>query len=274
MIHPEALWQLKSGSRRRKLALCFGALERDIAGIAEQGYEYAFSSFSRADYTKKLIRIIIDDPKLPKQAVVELEELLGAEFFDERRACNVARNHLLAIIGSFPSEWDMIIAPHAVQNTRQFYSNVFVYAEDIRSPFNLGSIFRTAEAFGAEKLILSPNCPDPNHPRCKRSAMGCVDYVPWERIDIEDFLKRNPSIPLFVLETGAISIYDFKFPQKGIVAIGSEELGISPRLLQLAGKHAQVSIPMKGIKASINVGVALGVLMNEWTRAFLFDTHC
>lgn len=265
MIPPGKLNQLSGGQRRRKLALCFGALERDIAGIAEKGCEYNFSSLSRQDYTKKLVQIVLEDPLLPSDAKTEIQQLLSQEPFDERRICNCTRNHLLAIIGTFPAEWDLVIAPHAnleqgLVQERSFYPGVYVYAEDIRSPFNLGSIFRTAEAIGAEKVFISPFCTDPNHPRAIRSGMGCIETIPWQRCSLDEL----PSdVPIFALETGGTPIGDFLFPQKGIVIIGSEELGISPQALQKA-TYGRVTIPMKGMKSSLNVGVAFGILMQEW----------
>ena len=167
----------------------------------------------------------------------------------------------LTLIGTFPAEWDLIIAPHPVSNEkRRFYSGIQIYAEDIRSPFNLGSIFRTAEAFGAEKLFLSPCCCPPEHPRAQRSAMGCIDMLPWERVTLSEL----PSdVPVFVLETGGTPIGDFVFPSRGIVIIGSEELGVSPEALQRAS-YGCVSIPMTGLKCSLNVGVAFGILMQSW----------
>ena len=164
MIEPNKLWQLDGGQRRRKLALTFGALERDIAGIAEKGHEYSFPSMKREEYTKKVVQVLLKDPALPEQDKNQLETLLAQKPFDELRACNLGRNALLKILGTFPAEWDLIIAPHQVSENakngivkeRSFYPGLYVYAEDIRSPFNLGSIFRTAEAFGAEKVFLSP----------------------------------------------------------------------------------------------------------------------
>ena len=276
MIEPEKLWQLNGGQRRRKLALTFGALERDIAGIAEPGHEYAFKNMPRSEYTKKLVELVLKDPELPQEAAEELKTLLSAPVFDERRACNCARNHLLAIIGTFPAEWDLVIAPyeHKQNNTesgsidkRDFFPGLYVYAEDIRSPFNLGSIFRTAEAFGAEKLYLSPFCTAPEHPRAVRSAMGCDKLLPWERKPLEQIIEELPDgMPVFALETGGTDISQFKFPEKGLVIIGSEELGISPDALSKAA-YGCVTIPMKGMKASLNVGVAFGILMQCWTSA-------
>lgn len=265
MIPPDKLNQLTKGHRRRKLALCFGSLERDIAGIAEKGNEYSFNSMTRQEYTKQLVEIVLEDPQLPENAKNEIKDLLSQEPFDERRICNVTRNHLLAIIGTFPAEWDLVIAPHKTTTEgtvekREFFPGLCVYAEDIRSPFNLGSIFRTAEAMGAEKVYISPFCTDPNHPRAIRSGMGCIETIPWERCSLEDLPN---DLPIFALETGGTPLEEFEFPKKGIVIIGSEELGISPQALQKAS-YGRVTIPMKGIKSSLNVGVAFGILMQSW----------
>lgn len=269
MIEPSKLFQLSGGQKRRKLALTFGALERDIAGIPEKGMEYSFKQMSRAEYTKTITKILLQDPKLPMGAAEEINQLLNAEPFDELRLCNCARNHLLAIIGTFPAEWDLVIAPHAnpydengVIKEREFFSGMCVYAEDIRSPFNIGSIFRTAEGMGAEKVIISPFCVDPNQSRAIRSGMGCIETMGWEQIPVEEL---PDDIPIFALETGGTDIEEFVFPEKGICIIGSEELGVSPQALSKA-TYGRVSIPMKGLKASLNVGVAFGILMQKWVE--------
>lgn len=270
MIDPNKLFQLSGGQKRRKLALTFGALERDIAGIPEKGMEYNFSSMSRTEYTKKLAEILLEDPKLPENEAEELKKLIFENPFDERKVCNFARNSLLKIIGTFPAEWDLIIAPHAnpydengVVRKRSFFPGVCVYAEDIRSPFNIGSIFRTAEGMGAEKVYISPNCVDPAQPRAVRSGMGCVETMGYERKSLQEL---PDDIPIFALETGGTSIEKFNFPKQGICIIGSEELGVSPQALKRA-TYGTVTIPMIGLKASLNVGVAFGILMQKWCES-------
>jgi TrmH family RNA methyltransferase len=136
------------------------------------------------------------------------------------------------------------------------------YAEDIRSPFNLGSIFRTAEAFGAEKIFLSPFCCPCEHPRAARSAMGCVDALPHERIPLEAIPR---DMPVFVLETGGTPLDKFIFPRRGVLIVGSEELGASPQALRAANAGC-VSIPLTGLKASLNAGVAFGIALNAWVN--------
>ncbi len=268
MIEPGKLFQLEGGQKRRKLALTYGALERDIKGIAEKGTEYSFKELPRSEYIKKITEILLKDPKLSPEASDELKKLLSAEPFDELRLCNIARNHLLEIIGTFPAEWDLVIAPHKLVNEdgtvneRSFYKGMCVYAEDIRSPFNIGSIFRTAEGLGAEKVYISPFCVDPEQPRAIRSGMGCIETMGYERLSLDDLPK---DIPVFALETGGTDINDFVFPKEGICIIGSEELGVSPEGLKRA-TYGTVSIPMKGLKASLNVGVAFGILMQKWVE--------
>lgn len=269
MIEPGKLFQLAGGQKRRKLALTFGALERDILGIAEKGTEYSFPNIPRVEYIKEITKILLKDPKITAEAAAELNEMLKADPIDELRLCNCARNHLLAIIGTFPAEWDLVIAPHpALKNEdgtvkeRDFYPGIAVYAEDIRSPFNIGSIFRTAEAMGAQKVYISPCCVDPEQPRAVRSGMGCIKTMGYERCSLD---QLPSDIPVFALETGGTDINDFDFPEKGICIIGSEELGVSPEALKRA-TYGRVTIPMKGLKASLNVGVAFGILMQKWVE--------
>ncbi len=267
MISPDKLFQLSAGQKRRKLALTFGELERDISGIAEKGMEYNFTSMTRQEYTKAVVKILLEDPKLPQETADQLKNLLTAEPFVEYRICNLARNALLNIIGTFPAEWDLIIAPHKQEKIsveeRNFFKDVCVYAEDIRSPFNLGSIFRTAEGLGCDKVFISPQCVDPSQPKAIRSGMGCIETIGYTRCSL-DQLPQN--LPVFVLETGGTPIQDFKFPEKGIVIIGSEELGVSPEALKRA-TYGTVTIPMTGLKASLNVGVAFGILMQAWVQS-------
>lgn len=270
MIEPGKLFQLAGGQKRRKLALTFGALERDILGIAEKGTEYSFTNIPRAEYIKEITKILLKDPKISPEATKELTDLLEAQPLDELRLCNCARNHLLAIIGTFPAEWDLVIAPHpALKNSdgtvkeRDFFPGLAVYAEDIRSPFNIGSIFRTAEAMGAEKVYISPSCVDPAQPRAVRSGMGCIETMGYQRLALD---QLPSGLPVFALETGGTDINNFVFPKQGICIIGSEELGVSPEALKRA-TYGRVSIPMKGLKASLNVGVAFGILMQKWVES-------
>ena len=97
------------------------------------------------------------------------------------------------------------------------------------------------------------------------SVEELVDAIDEDLDELEEYSKKN-DIPIFVLETGGTPLEEFKFPKKGICIIGSEELGVSPEALKKAS-YGRVTIPMKGLKASLNVGVAFGILMQKWVES-------
>jgi TrmH family RNA methyltransferase len=194
-----------------------------------------------------------------------------------RRSLNTVCHLLRSETGRFFADWDFNAADSdglAPEKRRIFYG-MEVYLEDIRSPFNVGAIFRCAESFGAEKIYLSPFCADPNHPRAERTAMGCVSVLPWVRLEKDPFVENMPdsaeSFPqgtaFFALETGGTKLEEFSFPNRGVMIIGSEELGVSPNALALADASlGRVSIPIFGAKGSLNVSVAFGIAMHAWAE--------
>jgi TrmH family RNA methyltransferase len=132
-------------------------------------------------------------------------------------------------------------------------------------------MFRTAESFGVERIILSPFCADPSHKRAERTAMGCIDIIPWERHELftgpfsSEYFANQLQLPVFALETGGIPLDEFPFPRRGILIAGSEELGVSPQALAAADASlGRVSIPCHGTKASLNVSVAFGIALQRW----------
>jgi len=191
------------------------------------------------------------------------------------RALNTIKHILLAEIGKDQSDWDFTNSDGKLDpEKRQVFKGMQVYLEDIRSPFNVGAMFRTAESFGVEKIILSPLCADPRHKRAERTAMGCVDVIPWERQDLFPAPENAPpdnsteTLPIFALETGGVPLAEFPFPRRGIMITGSEELGVSPRALSAADASlGRVSIPCYGAKGSLNVSVAFGIAVQAWGEA-------
>jgi TrmH family RNA methyltransferase len=184
-----------------------------------------------------------------------------------RRTLNTMRHLLLTETGRSPADWDFFDTQGRLDPARRRpFPGMTVYLEDIRSPFNVGAMFRAAESFGAEKVFLSPFCADPHHPRAERSAMGCVDALPWERREFFNGLQLPPAgCPVFALETGGTALADFTFPRQGLLIAGSEELGVSPAALAAADASlGRVTIPCYGAKGSLNVSVAFGIVMQAW----------
>jgi TrmH family RNA methyltransferase len=162
------------------------------------------------------------------------------------------------------------------RTVREFY----LYLEDLRSPFNVGAIFRAAESFGVSRIFVSPHTADPEHARARRASMATVDVVPWQRAGLDEALhaveksrpeeERTDPPAIFALETGGELIDRFAFPEPGIMVIGSEELGVSPGLLSRADASAgRVSIRTGGVKGSLNVSVASGIALHAWWSSAL-----
>lgn len=176
---------------------------------------------------------------------------------------NRIRNDLLNSQGILPADWDFFspLGVSLASEARTIFKGMNIFLDDIRSPFNIGSILRSADAFGVENVFMSPFCASPLHPRALRTSMGTSEIISYKTLSVRELaLEKN----IFALELGGTSIEEFQFPKQGIAIIGSEELGVSPEALALCGDN-KVSIPMYGAKASINVGVATGVLLHAWS---------
>lgn len=181
------------------------------------------------------------------------------------------RNALLAELGREPAEWDLL-SPEGtgLDRSARVVRDFFVYLEDLRSPYNVGSIFRTAESFGVRAIYLSAQTARADHPRAERSSMGATGVVPWRICALEEAMAEaeaaSPTAPaVFALETGGKPLGTATLPEPGLVVLGSEELGVSPDALARAERSAgRVSIPTAGAKASLNVSVAFGILAHAW----------
>lgn len=179
---------------------------------------------------------------------------------DPARAIVRARDDLRLELGIGYADWDL---PEGEAPAPAPFPGLAAYLDDVRSPFNVGSVFRAAECFGVERLYLSAWTADPAHPRALRTARGCSARLPWERRAFGDLPSGDP---LVVLELGGVPIGDFEFPRRGIAVVGSEELGVSPEILA-DPRARRVSIPMSGPKASLNLSVAFGILLQRWHEA-------
>jgi len=258
--------KLKRLPRHQRLRKIANVLEAEDARLSShpEGEPYSF----RDKYLSDVAKLLSEDTDFSLEArsailavFAEVSERFAKGLPFERRAVNSLRHIVNLVIGKQTADWDLIDDQgHLSAEGRTVIPGVHIYLEDIRSPFNVGSIFRAAESFGVERVFLSPLCASPDHPRATRTSMGCVELVSWERKRLEDLEG-----PYFALETGGTSIDDFSFPDKGLLIVGSEELGVSPSTLAIAeASLGKVSIPTIGAKGSLNVSVAFGIAMRDW----------
>jgi len=271
------LEKLPRTQKFRKIAKIFTMAENRLCAAVNKGAEI----FTTAElvFFADAAKLLAEDSLFPAEALSAFKE--AACIFEQaqtavvspaqiRRGLNSVKHLLLTETGRDQADWDFTAKDGSLDPAgRQIFEGMWVYMEDIRSPFNVGAMFRTAESFGIEKIILSPFCADPYHRRAQRTAMGCIDIVPWERRELFGSIEPEEELPcpIFALETGGAPIDEFPFPRKGLLITGSEELGVSPRALEAARNSlGRVSIPIYGAKASLNVSVAFGIAVQAWAQ--------
>lgn len=265
MIPLAKLAALAPKTRRRKAALLLQAAELDLAAgrVPDPGYLRGLAELLLAEGARESAP---EAKRLAAEAVARgarglLQALAsGTEL---RRVVNGLRHALLSSLNAQPAEWDFLApggAPGALDRGVRTVFPVAVYLEQVRSPFNVGAIFRSAEAFGVSRLLLCPDTASPRHPRAQKTARGATAVVPWRVAGLEE-LEGEAGV--FALELGGTPLPEFPFPSRGVMLVGSEELGLSPEALRLA-RAGRVSVPMAGAKRSLNVAVAFGIVMQAW----------
>ena len=138
----------------------------------------------------------------------------------------------------------------------------YIICDNIRSLENVGSIFRTADALGVDKIYLCGITGRPPHQKISKTALGSEETVPFEYAKqlgrLLDKLKRD-NIYIVALEQDKKAVsYEKLVPQFPLaLIIGNEVKGISKKTLAKADKI--IDLPMQGTKESLNVSVAFGI---------------
>jgi tRNA(Leu) C34 or U34 (ribose-2'-O)-methylase TrmL len=144
-----------------------------------------------------------------------------------------------------------------------------VVADNLRSAFNVGSIFRTAECLGARRLHLCGYTATPADAHVEKTTMGAhalVDWA-WSRSALATIeALRAEGVVCVALETvrGAPMCWDYSFPSRVALVLGNERHGLGPDVL--AACDGTVQLPCVGVKNSMNVGVAFGMCAYEVAR--------
>ena len=151
---------------------------------------------------------------------------------------------------------------------------VHVVLDNIRSAFNVGSIFRTADAGAVTHIHLCGMSAHPPHKKLEKTALGAFAYIPWTYHErTRDCLAslREEGIPIVGVEVtdDAVPHTTFDWPKPVALVFGNEVDGINEK--RLSQCDAVVKIPMYGYKNSINVATAFGIILydvlKEWDNA-------
>lgn len=148
---------------------------------------------------------------------------------------------------------------------------IIAVLDNIRSMHNVGSVFRTADAFLIEAIFLCGYTPQPPHRDINKTALGATETVDWmffaNTVEAVQELKKKGYKVYAVEQTeGSISLKKFfvSTEEKIAVVFGNEVEGVNDEVLQLT--DGSIEIPQSGMKHSLNVSVAAGIVLWEIYR--------
>ncbi len=148
------------------------------------------------------------------------------------------------------------------ERPKRFPRGQVICLDGVQDPGNVGTVLRTADAFGADAVFLTGACADVYNPKTVRATMGSLFRVPVFRAEPEEFLAamEEAGLPVYAtaLAADAVDIRTVSLARAAVI-IGSEGAGVSPWLQERA--EARVIIPMRGVTESLNAAVAGSVVL-------------
>jgi len=144
-----------------------------------------------------------------------------------------------------------------------------VVLENVRSAYNVGSVFRTADAFLIEAIYLTGYTAKPPHKEIKKTALGAEETVRWKHFAnaagaIEELKQHGYKVLAIEQVANSISLEKTKVPDKTALIFGNEVSGIEQSTIALC--DGSVEIPQLGMKHSLNIATAAGIVLWEVVR--------
>lgn len=143
---------------------------------------------------------------------------------------------------------------------------IYIILDNVLDTYNVGAIFRLADAVAAEKVILCGQTETPPNSRIKKASINTTEWVPWTYSEstieaLKELKVQNPKINIVSIEQDKRSVEfqktEYEFPIAFVV--GHETSGVSKEVLEISDKV--VELPMFGINTSLNVMVSLGIVL-------------
>jgi tRNA G18 (ribose-2'-O)-methylase SpoU len=145
---------------------------------------------------------------------------------------------------------------------------IYIILDNVLDTYNIGSIFRLADAVAAKKVFLCGQTETPPNPRIKKASVDTWQWVEWEyapdaATELAKLKIKNEKLKIYAVEQSSKSIpynkADYQFPLA--VVVGNETDGVSKEVLEMADEI--VEIPMFGVNKSLNVMVSCAVVLFE-----------
>jgi 23S rRNA (guanosine2251-2'-O)-methyltransferase len=148
---------------------------------------------------------------------------------------------------------------------------IIVVLENIRSAYNVGSVFRTSDAFLVEAIYIIGYTSQPPHKEIKKTALGAEESVLWKHFEtsaeaITDLKENEYNVYAVEQAEGSFKLnaIDFDRDEKIAVIFGNEKVGVEQATISLC--DGCIEIPQLGMKHSLNIATAAGVVLWELVR--------
>ncbi len=151
---------------------------------------------------------------------------------------------------------------------------VTLVLDNLRSAFNVGSIFRTADTTRLERIITCGYTAHPPHPRLHKTALGTIDYVDTAHTEstVETVADlQSQGVAVWALETTSDSLAytEVEYPRPVALVLGNEALGVEREVLDLCDR--MIEVPVFGYKNSLNVACTAAVVVYEILRQWRYE---
>lgn len=232
-------------------------------------YKY-IKKLSNKKYRKKFNSFIIESKKIVEEASdPDITDNVDIDFvfvnednsdFETKFEKIVFSNELFAKLTKMQNP-EGVSAVVKNLSSREISSKKVLLLDHIQDPGNLGTMIRSAEAFGFNDIILFNDCVDIYNEKTLRASMGSVFRVNFLFLEKEDVVDLKKDYNIIAADMGGLGYNQIKNYDKFILCIGNEAKGISDFIKNLSDQV--VSIPMQGKIESLNAAIAASILMNN-----------
>lgn len=155
------------------------------------------------------------------------------------------------------------VPPSKAELSKIKHSPIYLVLDNVLDTYNIGSLFRLADAISVEKVYLCGNMEYPPSSRIHKAAVGTEEWVPWEKVDTayeicKKLQKENVQIIAVEQSSKSISYKDLKPNFPLAIIVGNETHGVSKEVLEIA--DTIVELPMLGVNKSFNVWGSAAVI--------------
>lgn len=158
--------------------------------------------------------------------------------------------------------------PEQLEKVKKSRQDIYIVLDNVLDTYNIGSIFRLADAVGAKKILLCRGSETPPNSRIQKASIGTWQWVEWEYFNetvdaIKDLRSKVDAIRIIGVELNEravdYTIADYSLPVA--LVVGHESDGVSKEVLNMCDEIVQ--LPQLGINKSLNVMVSLGIVLYE-----------